>query len=64
MIKVNLMEMCDNCPLFDVTVTSHEYDFNGERVYDRTITCNNICMCEMHLEYLRKEVKKNGNEKE
>lgn len=64
MIKLNLMETCENCPLFDVKVDINVIEFTGERVFERTITCTNMFACKMHLEYLRKEMLKNGNEKE
>ncbi len=62
MIKLELLDACQNCPDFD-PIKTNGYDLMcmGE-VIERncTITCENIEECRALLDYLKKEEKKNG----
>lgn len=62
MIKLELLDACQNCPdLQPIKTNGVELMCMGE-VIERTctITCVNIDKCRVLLEYLQKEVKKNG----
>ena len=64
MIKLNLLDVCDNCLLFqpkladDLILTN----LSGDTVF-HTVTCANIDRCKLLLKNLRKVEEKNGNKK-
>lgn len=62
MINLELLEPCQNCSHLE-PIKTDEYDTfcNFEAEHHCTITCANIEKCNALIEYLKKEVKKNGN---
>ena len=62
MIKMDFMLECENCPHLEVTSNSIELtSWANFPIYEHTVTCENIQRCKLMREYLRKEMKKDGN---
>ena len=62
MINLSLLDICDRCPNFEatsnLTYTIETLDFS-EPMYE--VTCKHIEKCNVMYDYVKKEVKKNGN---
>ena len=65
MIKLELLEPCQNCKDFE-PIKTNEFDtfYEGGCCYYATVTCGNTEKCRALIQYLQKylqkEVKKNG----
>ena len=61
MIKVELMEACGNCISFEVEQLNMRTLVDGDKIeYCHSISCKHLGKCAALLEYLKKEVNKNG----
>ena len=62
MIRLDLLEPCENCPdLYPIKTGEFTTRCGYDEEHHCTITCENINRCKSILEYLTKEVNKNGN---
>ena len=61
MIKLELLEPCQNCKDFE-PIKTNEVDtfYDGKCYYYATVTCENTEKCRALIQYLQKEIEKNG----
>ena len=62
MITLDLLPVCEDCPEFEPVKTDNYNIMHFGKVVESNckITCENIDKCKAILEYLQKEVRKNG----